>query len=133
MNPKHLLLALLIAVATAKTLTHQQISNLACCPTGMVFDNHILQCVCPAGTSPTGPNKICCPPNTIATPQGKCDCAPPQHLNPYTKLCETCPTNHIWDAGSGQCLCPSTLPAVNGTNWCVCGGTSRWNPATQQC
>ena len=104
MNKLAVVLLAVLALASAKTLSHEQISNLPCCPTGMVFDQHLLTCVCPAGTSPTGPNKICCPPGTIATPQGTCDCAPPKHLNEATKLCEDCPTNHIWDATKKQCL-----------------------------
>jgi hypothetical protein len=133
MNFRFFLLVALLAVTNSKTLNHQQTSNLACCPNGMVFDQHILTCVCPAGTSPSGPNKICCPPGTIGTPQGTCGCSPPNHLNPVTKHCETCPTNHVWDSAMNQCLCPASLPAVNATNWCTCAGTSRWSPTTNSC
>lgn len=87
MTLKLILFLALLAVVNMKTLSHLQTTNLECCPKGMIFDRRLLTCVCPPGTSPTGPSKICCPPGTIATPNETCGCAPPKHLNPSTKQC----------------------------------------------
>src|SRR4051794_11464534 len=108
MNKTAILLLALVALTFAKRVTHEQTTALACCPTGMVFDTRLLTCVCPPGTEPTGPAKVCCKPGQIYDPiQKQCGCASPKHLNPINKDCESCPTNHIWDETKNQCVCPS--------------------------
>ncbi len=67
MNSRMLLVAVLLTAVTSIKLTHQQTYNLACCPKGMTYDRREYICVCPPGTEPSGPNKICCPPGTIGT------------------------------------------------------------------
>lgn len=88
MNSRMLLVAVLLTAVTAIKLTHQQTYNLACCPKGMTYDRREYICVCPPGTEPSGPNKICCPPGTIGNPFGSCDCPAPKHYNPSKKQCE---------------------------------------------
>lgn len=133
MNTAPILLLALIVLTQARTLTHEQISQLACCPQGMVFDQHILRCICPAGTSPTGPSKICCPANTIATPSGTCECSAPMIYDNTTKQCK-CPFNQVEDPTTKQCKCPPNLQYVDATGKCVdCPAPGKWNLNNKTC
>lgn len=126
------LILALVAVSHALTLGHEQFH---CCTNGRVYDSRLLECVCPAGTAPTGPNHVCCPPGTIADPResGKCMCPPPKHLNPATKQCEECLTNHIWDTTKSLCVCPPNLQTENSTGWCTCTPPAFWNENSKAC